>query len=83
MGSELYADSAQARAMDKSLAGDYGDLWGSNLSPQEAAANNRAWLEMLRTQEAARLASSKKVRAMALAKMESMCGSGAAARRTA
>jgi len=83
MDNKLYADSAQARAMDKSLAGGYDDPWGGDLSPQEAAANNRAWLEMLRIQEAARLASGKKVRARALAKMELMCGSGTTTRRTA
>ncbi|MNJ36824.1 hypothetical protein D3C77_316280 [compost metagenome] len=83
MDNALYADSAQARAMDKSLAAGHEDPWGSELSPQEAAANNRAWLESLRTQEAARLVSSRKVRALALAKMEEMCGSGAAAKRIA
>lgn len=79
---KLYADSAQARAMDKSLAGGHDDPWCADMSPQEAAANNRAWLEILHVQEAARLASSKQVIALALGKMEAMCGSGAAARRT-
>ncbi|MDD2056577.1 hypothetical protein N5D52_14865 [Pseudomonas sp. GD03860] len=79
---ELYADSAQARALDRRLSGD--DVhWAEGVTPEQAAENNRAWLAMIRQQEAFRKASGKKAMAAALDKMEAKCGNGAATRRTA
>lgn len=79
---DLYADSAQARALDRRLSGEHEVHWAEGVSPQQAAANNRAWLAMIRKQDEHQRASSRKAIASALDKMEAMCGSGAA-RRTA
>ncbi|MNJ32956.1 hypothetical protein D3C77_276350 [compost metagenome] len=80
---QLYADSAQARSLDRRLSGEYEAHWAEGVTPEQAAENNQAWLEMVRQQEVSRKASSKKVLAAALGKMEAVCGSGALARRTA
>ncbi|MNJ57853.1 hypothetical protein D3C77_534620 [compost metagenome] len=80
---ELYADSAQARALDRRLTGNDEVHWAEGVTPQQAAENNRAWIAMIRQQEVFRKESSRKAIAAALGKMEMMCGSGAAARRTA
>lgn len=79
---DLYADSAQARALDRRLSGEYDVHWADGVTPQQAAANNRAWLAMIRKQDEHQRASSRKAIASALDKMEAICGSGAA-RRTA
>lgn len=79
---DLYADSAQARAMDRRLSGDTDVHWAAGITPQQAAANNRAWLEMIQKRDKAQAANSRTAIASALDKMEAMCGSGAA-RRTA
>ncbi|MDZ5741156.1 hypothetical protein [Pseudomonas asiatica] len=79
---ELYADSAQGRALDRRLSGEHEVHWATGITPQQAAANNRAWLAMIREQEEHQKANSRKAIAAALDKMEAMCGSGAA-RRTA
>lgn len=79
---ELYADSAQGRALDRRMSGDYEVHWADGVTPEQAAENNRAWLAMIRQQEDHCKASSRRVIAAALDKMEVMCGSGAA-RRTA
>jgi hypothetical protein len=80
MDHELYADSAQARALDRRMSSDDDLHWSQGITPEEAAENNRAWLERLRIQNESRAASAKKVRLAALAKMEAMCGRSAAAR---
>lgn len=79
---DLYADSAQARAMDRRLSGDAEVHWTAGVTPQQAAENNRAWLEMIRKRDKVQAANSRKAIASALDKMEAMCGTGAA-RRTA
>ncbi|MND86743.1 hypothetical protein D3C80_787230 [compost metagenome] len=79
---DLYADSAQARSMDRRLSSDTEVHWTAGVTPQQAAANNRAWLEGLRMRDEIQTANSSKAIASALDKMEAMCGSGAA-RRTA
>ncbi|HDS1694767.1 TPA: hypothetical protein QEM72_005400 [Pseudomonas putida] len=79
---ELYADSAQGRELDRRISGDFEVHWTATITPEQAAANNQAWLAMIRQQEEHRKASSRRVIAAALGKMETMCGSGAA-RRTA
>ncbi|MEF9901151.1 MAG: hypothetical protein RR736_23965 [Pseudomonas sp.] len=79
---ELYADSAQARALDRRLSGSDEVHWAEGVTPQQAAENNRAWLAMIRQQEAFRKESSRKAIASALNKMEAICGSGADAGRT-
>jgi hypothetical protein len=78
---ELYADSAQARALDRRLSGNDDVHWAEGVTPEQAAENNRAWLAMVRQQEAFRKESSRKAIAAALNKMEAICGTGAAARR--
>lgn len=80
MDHELYADSAQARALDRRMSSDDDLHWSQGITPEEAAENNRAWLERLRIQNESRAASAKMVRLAALAKMEAMCGRSAAAR---
>ncbi|MHA6161006.1 hypothetical protein ACX3X6_08890 [Pseudomonas sichuanensis] len=45
---ELYADSAQAREMDRRFTGD--SCW-VDVDSRQAKANNRAWLQMIREQE--------------------------------
>lgn len=79
---ELYADSAQARSLDRRMSGDFDAHWASGVTPQQAAANNRAWLAMISQQQKAQQSSSRKAIAAALDKMEAMCGSGAARRTT-
>ncbi|MBA6130979.1 MULTISPECIES: hypothetical protein [Pseudomonas] len=79
---DLYADSAQARALDRRLSGDFEVYWAAGITPEQAAANNRAWLAMIRKQEEHQKAESRRVIGAALEKMEAICGSGAA-RRTA
>ncbi|MNH11847.1 hypothetical protein D3C79_713730 [compost metagenome] len=79
---ELYADSAQGRALDRQMSGDFEVHWAEGVTPEQAAENNRAWLAMIRQADEQRKASSRKIIAAALDKMEAMCGSGAA-RRTA
>lgn len=77
---DLYADSAQARALDRRLSGEHDVHWAEGVTPQQAAANNRAWLEGLRKRDEVQRANSRKAIASALEKMEAMCGSGAARR---
>lgn len=79
---DLYADSAQARALDRRLSGDEQVHWAAGVTPEEAAENNRAWLECLRARDEQQKAASRRAIASALGKMEAMCGTGAA-RRTA
>lgn len=79
---DLYADSAQARALDRRLSGEHDVHWAEGVTPQQAAANNRAWLDGLRKRDEIQSANSRKAIASALEKMEAMCGTGAA-RRTA
>lgn len=79
---ELYADSAQGRALDRRMSGEHEVHWAEGVTPEQAAENNQAWLAMLRQQEEHRKESSRRVIGAALDKMEAMCGSGAA-RRTA
>jgi hypothetical protein len=81
MNHELYADSAQARALDRRMAGD-DTPWAEGITSKQAKANNQAWLDMLARSDKAQRASSRKAISGALDKMEAMCGSGAA-RRTA
>lgn len=50
MDHELYADSAQARALDRRMSSDDDLHWSQGITPEEAAENNRAWLERLRIQ---------------------------------
>ncbi|MCI0914662.1 hypothetical protein [Pseudomonas putida] len=77
---DLYADSAQA--LDRRLSGEQEVHWAEGITPQQAAANNRAWLAMIRKQDKNQKASSRTAIASALDKMEAMSGTGAA-RRTA
>lgn len=79
---ELYADSAQGRALDRRMSGDFEVHWAENITPEQAAENNQAWLAMIRQQEEHRKATGRRVIGSALDRMEAMCGSGAA-RRTA
>ncbi|WP_313447372.1 hypothetical protein [Pseudomonas sp.] len=79
---ELYADSAQGRELDRRISGDHDVHWAAGITPEQTAANNQAWLAIIRQQEEHRKATSRRVIAAALDKMEAMCGSGAA-RRTA
>ncbi len=83
MNSVLYADSAQARALDKRLSGDDDVHWADGVSPEQAAENNQAWLESIRRKEAFQTVSSRKAIAAALNKMEAICGTSADPRRTA
>ncbi|MCX5511248.1 MULTISPECIES: hypothetical protein [Pseudomonas] len=45
---ELYADSAQAREMDRRFTGD--SCW-VDIDSKQAKANNQAWLQMIRRQD--------------------------------
>lgn len=73
---ELYADSAQARALDRRLSRNQEVHWASKITPEQAVENNRAWLAMIRRQDDLRLEGRRKSIAAALGKMETMCGSG-------
>ncbi|MNR54901.1 hypothetical protein D3C85_1751730 [compost metagenome] len=79
---ELYADSAQAREVDRQyqLFGD--TSWADHLTSTQARANNQAWNTMIRERDERQRTESRRVITSALDKMEAMCGSGAA-RRTA
>lgn len=79
---ELYADSAQAREVDRQyqLFGD--SSWVDHMTSEQARANNEAWNTMIRERDERQRADSRRVIVSALDKMEAMCGSGAA-RRTA
>lgn len=79
---ELYADSAQAREVDRQyqLFGD--PSWVDHMTSEQARANNEAWNTMIRERDKRQRTESRRVIASALDKMEAMCGSGAA-RRTA
>lgn len=77
---DLYADSAQARALDRRLSADEQVHWAAHVTPAEAAEDNRAWLESLRARDEQQKASSRRAIAAALGKMEALCGSGAARR---
>jgi len=79
---ELYADTAQAREVDRQM-GLFGDThWADHLTSKQARANNDAWNTMIRERDERQRATSRRIIASALDKMEAMCGS-AAARRTA
>ncbi|MET3051904.1 hypothetical protein ABXV19_08765 [Pseudomonas alkylphenolica] len=79
---ELYADTAQAREVDRQMA-LFGDThWADHLTSKQARANNEAWNTMIRERDERQRATSRRVIASALDKMEAMCGTGAA-RRTA
>lgn len=79
---ELYADSAQAREVDRQMR-LFGDThWADHLTSKQAKANNEAWNTMIRERDKHQRVESRRVIAAALDKMEVMCGSGAA-RRTA
>lgn len=75
---ELYADSAQAREVDRryQLFGD--TAWADHLTSKQARANNEAWNTMIRERDERQRAESRRVIGSALDKMETMCGSGAA-----
>lgn len=79
---ELYADSAQAREVDRQyqLFGD--PSWVDHMTSEQARANNEAWNAMISERDERQRTESRRVIASALDKMEAMCGSGAA-RRTA
>lgn len=79
---DLYADSAQAREVDRQyqLFGD--SSWADHMTSEQARANNQAWNTMIRERNEHQRAESRRVISSALNKMEAMCGSGAA-RRTA
>ncbi|WP_207833647.1 hypothetical protein [Pseudomonas sp. 43(2021)] len=79
---ELYADSAQAREVDRQyqLFGD--PSWVDHMTSEQARANNEAWNTMIRERDERQQVETRRVIASALDKMEAMCGSGAA-RRTA
>lgn len=79
---ELYADSAQAREVDRQyqLFGD--TSWADHLTSTQARTNNQAWNTMIRERDERQRADSRRVIASALETMEAMCGAGAA-RRTA
>lgn len=79
---ELYADSAQAREVDRQyrLFGD--TSWADHLTSKQARANNEAWNRNIRERDELQRIESRRVISAALEKMEAMCGSGAA-RRTA
>ncbi|AHC85715.1 hypothetical protein X970_10830 [Pseudomonas monteilii SB3101] len=79
---ELYADSAQAREVDRQyqLFGD--PSWVDHLTSEQARANNETWNTMIRERDERQRIESRRVISAALDKMEAMCGSGAA-RRTA
>lgn len=79
---ELYADSAQAREVDRQylLFGD--TSWVDHLTSKQARANNEAWNTMIRERDERQRVESRRVISAALEKMEAICGSGAA-RRTA
>ena len=79
---ELYADSAQAREVDRQyqLFGD--SSWVDHMTSEQARANNEAWNTMIRERNEHQRAESRRVISSALTKMEAMCGTGAA-RRTA
>lgn len=79
---ELYADSAQAREIDRQyqLFGD--PSWVDHLTSEQARANNETWNTMIRERDERQRIESRRVISAALDKMEAMCGSGAA-RRTA
>lgn len=79
---ELYADSAQAREVDRQyrLFGD--TSWADHLTSKQARANNQAWNAMISERDEHQRTESRRVIASALDKMEAMCGSRAA-RRTA
>ncbi|MCE1058580.1 hypothetical protein LU646_11910 [Pseudomonas alloputida] len=79
---ELYADSAQAREVDRQyqLFGD--SSWADHMTSEQARANNQAWNTMIRERNEHQRAESRRVISSALNKMEAMCGTGAA-RRTA
>ncbi|MEB6589664.1 hypothetical protein MXM82_11040 [Pseudomonas asiatica] len=79
---ELYADSAQAREVDRQMR-LFGDThWADHLTSEKARANNQAWNTMIRERDEHQRSESRRVIASALDKMEAMCGSGTA-RRTA
>jgi hypothetical protein len=79
---ELYADSAQAREVDRQMR-LFGDTnWVDHLTSAKARANNHAWNNDIRERDERQRAESRRVIASALDKMEAMCGTGAA-RRTA
>jgi hypothetical protein len=79
---ELYADTAQAREVDRQMA-LFGDMhWADHLTSKQTRANNEAWNTMIRERDERQRATSRRVIASALDKMEAMCGTGAA-RRTA
>ncbi|MEW9840543.1 hypothetical protein [Pseudomonas juntendi] len=79
---ELYADSAQAREVDRQMR-LFGDTsWADHLTSEQARANNEAWNTMIRERDERQRAVSRRVLSAALDKMEAICGSGAA-RRTA
>lgn len=77
---ELYADSAQAREVDRQyqLFGD--PSWVDHMTSDQARANNHAWNTMIRERDERQRADSRRVIVSALDKMEAMCGSGAAGR---
>lgn len=79
---DLYADSAQARALDLRLSADEQVHWAAHVTPAEAAEDNRAWLETLRARDEQQKANSRRAIASALGKMEALCGSSAARRIT-
>ncbi|NQD74583.1 hypothetical protein [Pseudomonas sp. CM27] len=79
---ELYADSAQAREVDRQMR-LFGDTsWADHITSEQARANNEAWNRNIRERDERQRAESRRVIASALDKMEAMCGSSAA-RRTA
>lgn len=77
---ELYADSAQAREVDRQyqLFGD--TSWADHLTSTQARANNQAWNTMIRERDERQRTESRRVITSALDKMEAMCGSRAARR---
>lgn len=77
---DLYADSAQARALDRRMDGD-DTHWAENVTPEQAAENNQAWLRSLRERDARQAVASRRAISGALAKMELICGTVAARRQ--
>lgn len=79
---ELYADTAQAREVDRQMR-LFGDTsWADHITSKQARDNNHAWNAMISERDERQRVESRRVISAALEKMEAKCGSGAA-RRTA
>lgn len=71
---ELYADSAQAREVDRQMRLFGDNNWADHLTSAQAKANNEAWNQSIRQRDERQRVESRRVIGAALAKMEAMCG---------